>query len=103
MDFVLSPAKHTLFLEQSGDDVGGLHRGDRTGGDVTGWVSGDRVRLSSRHRWEGAVYEFDFDGKVTGDVMEGEADMGEYFTARFTARRHAYGAPDRPSRPRKNV
>ncbi len=103
VDFVMSPAKHTLFLEQSGDDIDGLHRGDRTGGDVTGWVSGSRVRLSSRHRWEGAVYRFDFDGEMTDGLIEGEIDMGEYFTARFTARRHSYATTPPQSLPQKNV
>ena len=103
IDFAVSPARHTLFLQQTGDELRGSHRGDRTGGDVSGWVDGNRVRLSSRHRWEGAVFGFTFDGEVRGDRIEGEVDMGEYFTAKFSATRHDYRTPMRPSRPQKNV
>lgn len=103
IEFPITPAKHTFFLEQSGGEVRGLHRGDRTGGDVSGWVEGDRVHLASRHRWEGAVFGFAFDGQVRGDRIEGEVDMGEYFTAPFTAVRHDYREPLPPSRPQKNL
>ncbi len=101
--FVGSPALHAFYIEQFGDNLRGSHRGDRTGGDLTGWVEGDHVRLTSRHRWEGAVFGFSFDGTVRGDRIDGEVDMGEYFTAEFSAARHAYGEPARPSRPQKNI
>ena len=70
---------------------------------MTGWVEGDHVHLSSRHRWEGAVFGFSFDGTVQGDRIDGEVDLGEYFTAEFSAVRHEYGGPARPSRPQKNI
>jgi L-seryl-tRNA(Ser) seleniumtransferase len=81
----------------------GRHEGDRTGGDIRGWVEGDRVTLRSRHRWEGTSFGFTFTGLVKGDSMEGETDLGEYFTAKWTARRHQYGRPNPPPRPRKNI
>lgn len=102
IDFPIAPAKHTFFLEQSGEDLRGSHHGDRTEGDLTGWVDGDRIHVASRHRWEGAVFGFTFDGRVRGDRIEGEVDMGEYFTAPFTAVRHEYRTP-MPSRPQKNI
>ncbi len=101
--FVGSPARHTLFIEQSGDELRGSHRGDRTSGDLAGWVDGDRVRLTSRHCWEGAVFSFTFDGAARTDRIEGEVDMGEYFTAEFSATRHAYRVPMPAPMPRKNV
>jgi L-seryl-tRNA(Ser) seleniumtransferase len=103
IDFPVSPARHTIFLEQSDGDLRGSHRGYRTGGDLSGWVDGNRVHFTSRHRWEGAVFGFAFDGTVQDDRIEGEVDLGEYFTADFSAQRHAYGTPAHPSRPRKNV
>jgi len=103
IEYALSSARHTLFLEQSGDELTGSDRGDRTSGDVRGWVEGDRMHASSRHRWEGASFGFTFDGKVRGDSIEGEVDLGEYFTAKFTAKRHQYGRTSRPQRPRKNI
>lgn len=101
--FAGSPARHTFYVEQSEDMLRGAHRGDRTGGDLTGWVEGDHVHLSSRHRWEGSVFGFTFDGTLSDDRIEGEVDLGEYFTAEFAASRHQYRDPVQPSRPRKNV
>ena len=103
IDYTLSPASHQFFLEQDGAELTGRHEGDQTGGDISGWVEGDRVSLRSRHRWEGASFGFQFEGVVHNDRMEGEVDLGEYFSAKWTARRHQYGGPGRPMRPRKNV
>jgi D-glucosaminate-6-phosphate ammonia-lyase len=90
IDYPLAPARHTVFIEQSGDELSGSHHGDMTGGDIEGWVEGDSVHFSSRHRWEGAAFGFNFSGTVQGDTMAGELDMGEYFTAKWSARRHQY-------------
>lgn len=103
IDYTLSPARHQFFLEQEGADVVGRHEGDWIGGDIKGWVEGDRVKLRGRHRWEGASFGFNFDGVVRGDTMEGEVDLGEYFTTKWTARRHRYDRPAPASRTRKNV
>lgn len=103
IDFAGAPARHAFHIEQSGDELRGSHRGDRTGGDLSGWVEADRVHVSSRHRWEGSVFGYAFDGAVRDDRIEGEVDMGEYFTAAFSARRHRYGSPAAPSRPQKNI
>ncbi len=103
IDYPMAPAKHTVFIEQNGDTLTGSHQGEMTAGDIEGWVDGDRVQLSSRHRWEGAVFGFKFSGTVRGDSMAGELDMGEYFTANWSARRHRYGRAVSPSLPKKNV
>ncbi|MBI1355512.1 MAG: aminotransferase class V-fold PLP-dependent enzyme [Acidobacteria bacterium] len=103
MGYLLSPAHHKIVFEQDGDGLLGLHEGDRTGGDLSGWVDGDTVHFSSRHPWEGTSIGFNFTGKVSGDTMTGEVDMGEYFTAPFTAKRHTYGRRRPPQRPQKNV
>ncbi len=103
VDYTLSPAHHKFFLEQSGADIVGRHEGDRTGGDIRGWIDGDKVNLSSRHPWEGTSFGFNFTGAVKGDTMEGDVDLGEYFSAKWTAKRHQYGRRGRPARPQKNV
>jgi len=104
VDFVLQPGTQQMVnLEQDFDDLRGMHHGDRTDGEVRGYVTGDTVRFSSRHRWEGASFGFNFEGKVSGDVITGEVDMGEYFTAPFTAKRHEFGRRQPPQRPVKNV
>ncbi|MDA0206519.1 MAG: aminotransferase class V-fold PLP-dependent enzyme [Acidobacteria bacterium] len=91
IDYELSPAEHSLVFEQNGETLAGYHRGDRTGGNLSGYVEGNRAVFTSRHRWEGASFGFAFNGTVDGDSMEGEVDLGEYFTAPFKATRHGYG------------
>lgn len=91
IEFDLAPAEHSLTFEQSGDTLTGFHRGDRTGGNLSGYVEGNNAVFNSRHRYEGAGFGFSFNGIVNGDTMEGEVDLGEYFTAPFKARRHSYG------------
>src|SRR5690606_38964572 len=90
-------------LEQKGDELVGMHFGDRTQGEVRGWVAGDNVHFSSRHRWEGGSFGFNFEGKLSGETITGEVDMGEYFTAPFTAKRHEDGGRRQAQRPQKNV
>jgi L-seryl-tRNA(Ser) seleniumtransferase len=91
IDYELSPAEHSVFFEQTGETLAGYHRGDRTGGNLSGYVEGGQVVFNSRHPWEGTSIGFTFNGTVNGDSMEGEVDMGEYFTAPFKATRHSYG------------
>ena len=39
----------------------------------------------------GNALSFTFTGKVEGDTMSGELDLGEYLKARWSAKRHRYG------------
>ena len=65
----------------------GTHQGDFVARDVTGTISGSDVRLRSNYGQGGDSLSFTFAGKVSGDGMSGELDMGEYLTAKWTARR----------------
>jgi len=89
--FVSGASRHTLYLEADGNKVTGTHHGRRLQGDVSGSIDGDRVRLRSGFRYEGASLSYQFQGKLAADAMEGEVDLGEYGKAQFTARRHRYG------------
>ncbi len=44
----------------------------------------------------GDALSFTFTGKVDGQTMSGELDMGEYLKANWTARRHQYGPRQLP-------
>lgn len=91
MDFVLGSADHVLVFEQKDGDLMGTHRGDILEGDLRGVVEASHVRFRSSQRYEGTRLGFDFEGTVSGDTMEGTAGLGEYGTARWTAKRRAYG------------
>lgn len=81
---------HRLDIRQRGNDLDGTHQGDFVSRDVRGTIDGDAVRL--RSHWEhGDSLNYTFTGRVAGDEIAGEADLGEYLDARFTAKRHAPG------------
>lgn len=81
-------AVHNLFFEQSGSKLGGNHRGEFLGGDLTGSVDGNRVKFRSSHRYEGTSIGYQFEGTVNDGRMRGTVDLGEYGKAEFVARRH---------------
>ena len=106
MEFVLGSVDHSLFLEQQGEDLVGTHAGEMTDGEVSGWVEGNEVHLRSRHRYEGSGFGYSLEGKVRGDTMEGEVDLGEYSPygpVKWWAGRHEYGGRRSVERPVKNV
>ena len=86
--YAASGTTHRLHLQQNGNRVDGIHQGNFLTRDITGTISGDMVTLSSnvteRH---GDSLNYRFRGKVSGDTMSGDLDLGEYRTAAWTARR----------------
>jgi L-seryl-tRNA(Ser) seleniumtransferase len=101
VEFTRGSANHLLFLETSGASVAGTHVGTVKRGAVKGSVHGDQVELSSSLKFEGARLGYKFTGALKGDVIEGTLDLDEYPAAKFTARRHGYGAA-LPSDPTKS-
>ena len=90
LQFQRGSARHTIFLEQKGPDLVGLHRGEMLSGDLHGSVGANEVHFRSSHRYEGKRLTYDFSGKVDGDTMEGRVNLDEYGEARWTATRHKY-------------
>ena len=89
--YLAGASTHTLHLKQIGNRVEGTHQGDFVSRDLTGTVDGDRVQLASSYsERNGDSLSFRFTGSLTGDGMAGVLDMGEYLTAKWTARRHEY-------------
>jgi len=86
--YAAGTAKHTLQLRQRGSEISGAHQGEFVTRDVTGVVEGDSVRMRSAFGEEhGDSITFVFTGKVTGNEMSGDLDMGEYLAATWTATR----------------
>lgn len=90
MLFVSMTAKHRFVFEQDGGNLLGTHAGETTQGDLKGWIEGAEIQFRSAQPLEGAGIHFAFMGKVSGNSMAGEVDLGEYGTARWSARRHTY-------------
>jgi len=93
IEFRASVGLHTLSLHQQGSRIQGIHRGEFVARDLSGVIDGDVVRLMSRlpERAIGNALSFTFAGKVEGETMSGELDMGEYLKARWSAKRHGNG------------
>lgn len=88
IDFAYGSAEHKLYFEQQGTDLAGEHLGERTRGELSGWVNGDRVRFRDTQQYEGGNFAYQFEGSVSGDAMQGEVDFGEYGLGRWSAKRH---------------
>ncbi len=92
IEFAGSTSDHALHLKQEGNRVVGTHQGDYVARDLAGRIEGDEVRLNSFFtESHGDSISFTFSGKLDGDTMSGPLDMGEYLSAKWTARRHQYG------------
>jgi L-seryl-tRNA(Ser) seleniumtransferase len=90
IQYAASVSTHRLHLRQRGNDLDGTHQGDFESRDLQGTIDGDAVRI--RSHWEhGDSLGYTFTGRVGGDEMAGDVDLGEYLDARFTAKRHASG------------
>jgi uncharacterized pyridoxal phosphate-dependent enzyme len=87
VQYSLGTARHKLLLVTSGNRVEGSHLGRRLQGAVTGTIDGDRVQLRSSLPHEGTQLSFRFDGRVQGQTIAGEVNLGEYGKARWSARR----------------
>jgi len=90
LEFFSSKSQHVLVLEQNGNNLQGSHKGDFSTRDIFGTIEGSEVKLRSTENVPGDSITFIFSGTLNGDSMAGNIHMGEYLTAKFTARRHAY-------------
>jgi seryl-tRNA(Sec) selenium transferase len=96
IDFFSSKSRHTLVLDQQNNVLQGSHQGDFSVRDVFGTIEGDNIKLRSTVSEPGDSITFIFAGSASGDGIAGKIHMGEYLTASFTAKRHAYPAANRP-------
>jgi hypothetical protein len=90
MEFFTSKSKHVMFLEQDGNWIKGTHQSDFTTQEIAGMVEGNELKLRSNFRSPGDSINYWFSAKVTGDTLNGSVFLGEYLTAKFTAKRSNY-------------
>ncbi len=87
LTFVANKARHTMYLQNEGNEIRGLHRGRITQGQVKGEIDGDQIYFESRGKYEGAAMRYFFHGVLRGDEMSGELGLGEYGKGRWKAKR----------------
>lgn len=91
--FYSSQGKHKLFIEQDGNWIKGSHQSGFAVNDMSGTIEGNEVKLQSSIRLIGDSVIYTFTGTLSGDQLTGEIFMGEYRSAKFTARRNTAAAP----------
>ena len=91
LDFGKGSAVHTLVLEQNGNQLTGMHRGEFDQGQLTGTMSGSRVKFRSSLPTTGSRIAFDFSGELQADRLRGTVHLGEYGQATFEATRRTRG------------
>ncbi len=92
VEFAAGSSDHSLHVKQQGNQLVGTHQGDFISRDFSGSIAGDQVRIaSSISEVHGAALSYRFTGKLDGDTMSGALEMGEYLSAKWTAKRHVFG------------
>jgi len=93
IEFFSSTSKHTLFMEQDGNWIQGSHNGEFSVRDMRGTIEGKTIKLRSVDRHPGDSITFLFSGTLSGETISGSIYMGEYRTAKFTAKRNTNKSP----------
>jgi L-seryl-tRNA(Ser) seleniumtransferase len=98
IEYIGSRSRHSFSLRQDGAKLTGKHQGDFVSRELSGTLEGKAVHLHSAYRSGGNELRYDFSGTVEGDSMSGPLDLGEYLTARWSARRSSRreGGPPQP-------
>jgi seryl-tRNA(Sec) selenium transferase len=86
--FAAGASTHVLQLAQNGNRLEGMHQGNFLSREIAGTIDGDALTLAStvteRH---GDALNYRFTGKISGDAIAGDLNMGEYLGATWTGRR----------------
>jgi seryl-tRNA(Sec) selenium transferase len=90
VDYFTSKSEHNLFIEQDGNWIQGLHTSEFSTQHIAGMIEGDQVKLRSSIRQPGDGVTFMFSGTVSDGGFSGSIYLGEYLTAKFTARPSTY-------------
>ena len=96
VEYFSSRSRHTIFLQQDGNQLQGSHKSDFSMREVAGVIEGNQIKMrsTSTERGSGDNVTYLFSGSVTGDTISGPIYMGEYLNAKYTAKR-AVSTPQR--------
>ncbi|HEX6891995.1 MAG TPA: aminotransferase class V-fold PLP-dependent enzyme [Chryseolinea sp.] len=90
VDFFTSTSHHKFYIEQDGNWIQGTHTSDFSVQEIMGMVEGDQVKLRSNLRLPGDGITYMFSGTISGETIAGSIYLGEYLTAKFTAKKSVY-------------
>lgn len=90
MEFFTSKSTHYFFLQQDGNWVSGSHQSDFSTEEIVGMIEGSEIKLRSNHRSDGDGISYWFSAEMEGEKFTGSVFLGEYLTAKFSAKRVEY-------------
>ena len=92
IEFAAFRSTHRFYLRQEGGHLQGTHEGEYGPRDAYGSIEGDTVRVGSfvGEQQHGDSLSYRFTGTVSGDSMSGDLDLGEYRSAKWSAKRHPF-------------
>ncbi len=90
VEYFGSTSTHQLFLAQDGNWINGMHKSDFGMQELIGMLDGADLKMKSNYRNPGDNIAFLFNGKADKDKLSGSILLGEYLTAKFTAKRISY-------------
>lgn len=90
LEFFTSTSKQTFIIEQDGNWLQGSHKGEYSVNELQGTIEGNEIKIRTTARQTGDSITFMFSGTVKDNTISGSVYMGEYMTAKFTAKRHTF-------------
>ncbi len=90
VNFFSSESRHTWYLQQEGNWIQGTHQSDFATQEIAGMVEENKVKMRSVFSQPGNAISYWFSGELTDGVMTGSIFLGEYLTAKFTAKPAQY-------------
>lgn len=85
--FIAGTAHHTADIKQEGEKLSGIYKGEFLEGAIIGTIKGTSIDFTGFLKHEATPLRFHYTGKIESDIMKGSIEMGEYWTATFTATR----------------
>ena len=85
--FVAGTGNHTAIFEQEGEKLTGVYKGEFKEGNLSGKILGNTIDFTGYIKHEATSVSFHYTGTIDGNVMKGTVDMGEYWSATWTAKR----------------
>ena len=87
MNFYASTVRQTMQIMQNNNALTGVHTGSIGQRNITGEIFGNEVLIRSAYGRNGARINIELTGKVNGNTMQGDAVLGEYGVATWSARK----------------
>jgi len=85
--FIAGIGHHTADIKQDGEKLTGDYKGEIKEGTLRGTIKGISIDFTGFLKHEATSLRFHYTGKIENEIMTGDVEMGEFWTATFTAKR----------------